>query len=115
MTTFLPPDEAFAELRTKCDQDRIACFLHLRDLVYMHPKAASAVAVAFVQKLEAAVIAQKAAREKRLADVRERDERRREADRQKAAAEREKAEQAKADDNPDRSAAVTSREGRVEA
>ena len=101
MTTFLPPDEAgnadFAEFRTKRDQDRIACFLHLRDLVYMHPKAASAVTVAFVQKLEAAVIEQKAAREKRLADVRERGEQRREADRQKAAAEREKAEQAKAD------------------
>ena len=81
----------FAEFRTKRDQDRIACFLHLRDLVYMHPKAASAVAVAFVQKLEAAVIAQKAAREKRLAVVRERDERRRHVDRQKAAAEREEA------------------------
>ena len=94
MTTFLPPDEAgnadFAEFRTKRDQDRIACFLHLRDLVYMHPKAASAVTVAFVQKLEAAVIAQKAAREKRLADVREA-ARRREADRQKAAAEQAKA------------------------
>ena len=78
----------FAEFRTKRDQDRIACFLHLRDLVYMHPKAASAVAVAFVQKLEAAVIAQKAAREKRLAEVRKREaERRQEADRQKAAAE----------------------------
>ena len=94
MTTFLPPDEAgnadFAEFRTKRDQDRVACFLHLRDLVYMHPEAASAVVVAFVQRLEAAVIAQKAAREKRLADVRERGEQRREADRQKAAAEREK-------------------------
>jgi F0F1-type ATP synthase epsilon subunit len=57
--------------------------------VYLHPKAASAGAVAFVQKLEATVIADKAAREKRLAAVRERDtERRREADRQKAAAER---------------------------
>jgi hypothetical protein len=61
----------------------------LRDLVYLHPEAASASAVAFVQKLEATVIAEKAAREKRLAAVRERDtERRREADRQKAAAER---------------------------
>lgn len=69
----------------------------LRDLVYMHREAASASIIAFVQTLEAAVIAQKAAREKRLADARERDaERRREADRQKAAAaERAKAEQEK--------------------
>jgi hypothetical protein len=97
MTTFLPPDEAgsvdSAEPRQKRDRDRVACFLHLRDLVYLHPKAASVGAVAFVRKLEAAVIAEKAAREKRLADVRERDERRREADRQKAAAEKEKTEQ----------------------
>ena len=48
--------------------------------------------IAFVQTLEAAVIAQKAAREKRLADVREREASRRyEADRQKAAAEQAKA------------------------
>jgi hypothetical protein len=76
MTTFLQPDEAtnvdFAESRQKRDRDRVACFLHLRDLVYLHPGAASASAVAFVQKLEAAVIAEKAAREKRLADARER-------------------------------------------
>jgi hypothetical protein len=89
MTTFLPPDEPgsvdFAEPRQKRDRDRVACFLHLRDLVYLHPKAASVGAVAFVRKLEAAVIAEKAAREKRLADVRER------AQRQKAAAEQEKA------------------------
>ena len=69
MTTFLQPDEAtnvdFAEPRQKRDRDRVACFLHLRDLVYLHPKAASADAIAFVQKLEAAVIAEKAAREKR--------------------------------------------------
>jgi hypothetical protein len=58
-------------------------------------RAASATAIAFVKKLEAAVLAQKAAREKRLAGAREREaERRREADRQKAAAERAKAEQA---------------------
>jgi hypothetical protein len=99
MTTFLPPDEAgsvdFAEPRQKRDRDRVACFLHLRDLVYLHPKAASVGAVAFVRKLEAAVIAEKAAREKRLADVREREaERRREADRQKAAAEQAKADNA---------------------
>ena len=94
MTTFLGPDEAsnvdieasnvdFVEPRPKRDQ--VACFLHLRDLVYMHPQAASAGAIAFVKKLEAAVIAEKAAREKRLAAAREREaERRREADRQSA-------------------------------
>ena len=72
----LEPDEAinvdFAEPRQKRDKDRVACFLHLRDLVYLHPKAASVDAVAFVLKLEAAVIAEKAAREKRLADACER-------------------------------------------
>ena len=96
MTTILWPDEAtnvdFAESRRKRDQDRVACFLHLRDLVYMHREVASASIIAFVQTLEAAVIAQKAAREKRLADVREREASRRyEADRQKAAAEQAKA------------------------
>ena len=86
VTTFLGPDEAsnvdfeasnvdFDEPRPKRDQ--VACFLHLRDLVYMHPEAASASAIAFVKKLEAAVIAEKAARERRLAVVRERDARRR--------------------------------------
>ncbi|HEY3621672.1 MAG TPA: hypothetical protein VGL12_04605 [Roseiarcus sp.] len=92
MTTFLHPDDAdnvdFAESRHTRDKDRVACFLHLRDLVYLHPQAASASTIAFVQTLEAAVIAEKAAREKRLAEARERGERRREADRQKAAAER---------------------------
>jgi hypothetical protein len=72
MTTFLHPDEAidvdFAE--TKRGKDRIACFLHLRDLVYLHPKAASVNVIAFVQTLEAAVIAEKASREKRLAEGR---------------------------------------------
>jgi hypothetical protein len=96
MTTFLGPDDAanvdLAESRQKRDQGRVACFLHLRDLVYLHREAASASAVAFVQKLEAAVIAEKTARERRLAEARKR-----EADRQKVAAEREKAEQAKAD------------------
>ena len=76
MKTFLHPDEAnrvdFAEFRTKRGQDRVACFLHLRDLVCLHPKAASVDAIAFVQKLEAAVIAEKATREKRLAEARER-------------------------------------------
>ena len=61
---------SLSSLRQKRDRDRVACFLHLRDLVYLHPKAASADAIAFVQKLEAAVIAEKAAREKRLAEVR---------------------------------------------
>jgi hypothetical protein len=74
MTTFFQPDETtnvdFAESRRKCDQDRVACFLHLRDLVYLHRGAAPASAVAFVQKLEAAVIAEKAARQKRLAEAR---------------------------------------------
>jgi hypothetical protein len=102
MTTFLWPDDAInvdvAEFRQKREKDRVACFLHLRDLVYLHPDAALASAVAFVQKLEAAVIAEKAARERRPAEARKRQaERGREADRQKAAAEREKAEQAKAD------------------
>jgi hypothetical protein len=79
MTTFLQPDEAgigvdFAESRTKRGRDCVACFLHLRDLVYLHPKAASADAIAFVQSLEAAVIAQKGTREKRLAEARGRAE-----------------------------------------
>ena len=80
MTTFLQPDEAGIESRTKRGQNkrgqnRAACFLHLRDLVYLHPKAASADAIAFVQSLEAAVIAEKATREKQLAEARERAER----------------------------------------
>jgi hypothetical protein len=96
MTKFLGPDEAtnvdFAESRRR-DQDRVACFLHLRDLVYLYPGAASASAVSFVQTLEAKVIAEKAAREKRLAEVRAREASRRyEADRQKAAVEQAKAE-----------------------
>ena len=83
----LEPDEAinvdFAEPRQKRDKDRVACFLHLRDLVYLHRQAASPSTIAFVRTLEAAVIAEKAAREKRLAAAREREaERRREADRQ---------------------------------
>ena len=86
MTTFLQPDEAGIESQTKRGQNRAACFLHLRDLVYLHPKAASADAIAFVQSLEAAVIAEKATREKQLAEARERAEGRREADRLKAAA-----------------------------
>jgi hypothetical protein len=89
MTTILGTDETgnvdLAESGRKRSQDRVACFLHLRDLIYLHPGAASASAVAFVQTLEAKVIAEKAAREKRLAEARERAEGRREADRQKAA------------------------------
>src|ERR1700722_7921060 len=43
MPTFLRPDEPaidadFAESRTKRDRDRVACFRHLRDLVYLHPQ-----------------------------------------------------------------------------
>jgi hypothetical protein len=70
MTTFLGPDEAtdvdFAEPSHKRDQERVACFLHLRDLVYLHPEVASASAASFVQTLEAKVIAEKTARENRL-------------------------------------------------
>ena len=100
MTTFLGPDEAtnvdLANSRHKRDQARVACFLHLRDLVYLHPEAASASAVSFVQTLEAKVIAEKAAREKRLAEARAREAGRRyEADRKKAAAEQAKAEKEK--------------------
>ena len=92
MTMFLAPDEAtnvdLAEARRKRGQDHVACFLHLRDLVYLHPQAASAGAISVVQTLEAKVIAAKAAREKRLAEGRAREAHRRyEADRQKAAAE----------------------------
>jgi hypothetical protein len=86
MTTFLQPDETGIESRQKLDHDRVACFLHLRDLVYLHPQAAPAAAISHVKTLEAAVIAQKTVREKRLAEVRKREaERRQEADRQKAA------------------------------
>ena len=76
MTTILGTDETgnvdLAESGRKRSQDRVACFLHLRDLVYLHPGAASASAVVFVQTLEAKVIAEKATREKRLADARAR-------------------------------------------
>jgi hypothetical protein len=74
MTRFLPSEETvdFADSRQKRDRDRVACFLHLRDLVYMHRKAASADAVATVKSLEAAVIAEKATRDNRLAVERER-------------------------------------------
>jgi hypothetical protein len=94
MTTILRPEEAgnvdFPQPRQKRDKDRVACFLHLRDLVYLHREAASPSTIAFVRTLEAAVIAEKAAHEKRLAAARERE-------RQKAAAEKEKTERATAD------------------
>ena len=92
MTRFLPSEEAvdFAESGRKRGQDRVACFLHLRDLVYVHPKAASASAVSFVQTLEATVIAEKVAREKKLAEARAREASRLlRGDRQKVAAETE--------------------------
>jgi hypothetical protein len=72
-----------AESGRKRGRDRVAYFLHLRDLVYLHPQAVPAGAVSHVKMVLAAIIAEKATREKRLA---ERDEHRREADRQKAAA-----------------------------
>ena len=80
-TVFGPDDEAtnvdLADSRRKRGQDHVACFLHLRDLVYRHPEAASASAVSFVQALEAKVIAEKRAREKRLAEARAREASRR--------------------------------------
>ena len=97
MTTILGTEETgnvdLAESGRKRSQDRVACFLHLRDLVYLHPGAASASAVSFVQTLEAKVIAEKAAREKRLARAREAS--RRYEGSTEAAAEQAKAEQAK--------------------
>jgi hypothetical protein len=92
MTRFLPSEEAvdFAESGRKRGQDRVACFLHLRDLVYLHPEVASASAVSLVQTLEAKVIAEKVAREKKLAEARAREASRwLRGDRQKAAAETE--------------------------
>jgi hypothetical protein len=47
-------------------------FLHLRDLVYLHPEAASASAVSCVRTIEARVVAAKAARETGLAEARAR-------------------------------------------
>jgi hypothetical protein len=75
MTTFLEPDEAidFAKSRRERDQERVACFLHLRDLVYLHPEAASASAAAVVRAIEATAVAAKAAREKGSAEARARE------------------------------------------
>ena len=92
MTTILGTDETgnvdLAESGRKRSQDRVSCFLHLRDLVYLHPKAASTDAIAFVQSLEAAVIAQKGTR---IAEARARAEGWLEAARVKAATEQAKA------------------------
>ena len=79
MMSFQESDEAVnvAESRRKRDHDRIACFLHLRDLVYRHPEAASASAVSVVRTLEAQVIAAKAAREKGRAEARAKEVRQR--------------------------------------
>ena len=79
MTTFLGSDEAidFAKSRRERDRERVACFLHLRDLVHRHPEAASASAVSFVQTLEARAIAAKATREKGRADARAKEVRQR--------------------------------------
>ena len=72
MTTFIGPDDTidFAKSSRQRSQDHVACFLHLRDLVYLHPEAASASAVSVVQTLEARVIAAKAAREKGSGETR---------------------------------------------
>jgi hypothetical protein len=77
MTTFLEPDdEVISKSRQQRGQERVACFRHLRDLVYQHPEAASASAVSFVRTLEAKVAAEKADREKGIADGRARETRR---------------------------------------
>jgi hypothetical protein len=60
MKSFQESDEG-GEARRKRGHDSVACFLHLRDLVYRHPEAASASAVSVVRELEAKVAAVKAA------------------------------------------------------
>ena len=72
MTTFIGPDDTidFAKSSRQRSQDHVACFLHLRDLVYLHPEAASASAVSCVRTIEARVIAAKAAREKGSGETR---------------------------------------------
>ena len=74
MTTFIGPDDIidFAKSSRQRSQDHVACFLHLRDLVYLHPEAASASAVSCVRTIEARVVAAKAARETGLAEARAR-------------------------------------------
>ena len=79
MTTFLEPDEVInvSKSRQQRDQERVACFRHLHDLVYRHPEVASASAVSFVRTLEAKVIAEKAGRERGVADARAKEVRQR--------------------------------------
>ena len=79
MTTFLGPDDAidFAKARRKRGQDGVACFLHLRDLVYLHPEAASASAVSCVKTLESRIIAAKAEHAKGIAQARAKEVRQR--------------------------------------
>ena len=88
--TFLGPDEAdnvdFAESRHKRDQDRVARVFGIYVILFICTlQRHRASVITFVQTLETAVIAEKAAREKRpQAAVRGRDAgRRREADRRK--------------------------------
>ena len=104
MTTFLPPDEA-----TQCRFRRVSnrsatrtasrvffiCAISSTCTLKRHPPSP----IAFVQKLEAAVIEPRRPRARNAwpTYANEKLSERREADRQKAAAEREKAEQAKAD------------------
>ena len=59
MTTFLGSDDIADSRRKRGPDQRVACFLHLRDLVYLHPEAAPAIAVSVVRALEARVIAAK--------------------------------------------------------
>ena len=70
MTTFLGSDDTvdFTKSRRERDREYAACFLHLRDLVYLHPEAASASAVSVVRTLEAKIAAAKAARGRGLAE-----------------------------------------------
>jgi hypothetical protein len=77
MTVFLTDEAINVAESHKREQTRVACFLHLRDLVYRHPEATSASAASLVQTLEARVIAAKAAREEGIADARAREVRRR--------------------------------------
>lgn len=74
MKTFLGSDEDFAKSRRERGPDqRVACFLHLRDLVYLHPEAAPAIAVSVVRALEERVIAEKAAHARESAEARVRE------------------------------------------
>jgi hypothetical protein len=55
------------ELQAKRARDRVACFVHLRDLVRHHPQAAPASAILAVRAFEENVIALKTAHEMRVA------------------------------------------------